>query len=144
MRTLKTPLLLALLLIASCSKKIPSLQVPDAVQASFNSRYGAVTDTKWELASTGFIAVFAAGQHPTKAYFDSAGNWDKTETELKSSELPLVIMKTVTNAFAGNKIKKALQVERSSGESTYILSLKMRNQIQDIEFSATGVILNEK
>jgi hypothetical protein len=136
---------LALLMIASCCEKVHLLQIPDSVQTSFGSRYPGVVDVKWESADdNGFIAVFSTGQHLTRAHFESTGTWNKTETELKPSEIPLVIMETIKNAFGGSKIFKSVKVESNSGELTYILSLKRRNKIKEVEFSSIGVILREK
>ena len=45
----------------------------------------------------------------SKAYFDENGRWIKTETELLSSELPSVMVKTVVGAYKGNSIFKVAE-----------------------------------
>jgi len=146
MRTSTTVLyILMFYIIVSCNKKTSLSGIPEAVQDSFRLRYSLAENIAWESTdNNGFVAVFTSDQHITRVYFDNTGNLNSTETELNSSEIPLVIMETVKSAFGGRKIKKSIKVENSSGESTYILTLKRGKDIREVEFSTIGVIMREK
>ena len=131
-------------IILSCGRNNPVIQVPDAAKTSFVSRYGTDTEVKWmKTKENDYQAVFTSGQHPVTAYYDRNGNWQKTETELRSNELPQVIMETVKNTYRGSTISKCFQVEKNTGENTFLIQMKRRNKAQEVELSSGGVILRQ-
>jgi hypothetical protein len=87
------------------------------------------------------VASFTISGHPSKSYFDGDGMWIKTETELISSELPSVIVKTVLGAYKGSTISKSLKIDEIEKETIYRLSLKSGGNISEVELTPGGVIL---
>ncbi|HJZ39560.1 MAG TPA: PepSY-like domain-containing protein [Bacteroidales bacterium] len=131
--------------IFSCVGNNPVIKVPEAAQRSFVSRYGTDKEVQWKkTGENDYQAVFQSGHQPAVAFYDRNGNWLKTETELKSNELPLVIVETVKNAFRGSSISKSFQVEKNSGENTFLISLKRGNRVREVELSSGGVILSDE
>jgi len=99
-------------------------------------------DIRWEsLGQDSIQASFLLDGHPTTAYFDGKGNWLRTETELLPSEVPAVIISTVTGAFHGRSIAKTLQIDESGKELIYRLYLKKGRQVSTVDLNTHGVIL---
>jgi len=133
--------MVSLFLAAGCSRQKTIVPPPNVV-AAFESRFGNDVIAKWELsADKVYVASFILSDHPVKSYFDENGKWNKTETELLSSELPTVIVRTVLHAYGGKSISKSLQVEELDKETIYRLSLKRGGSITEVEFTPGGVIL---
>jgi|WetSurMetagenome_2_1015567.scaffolds.fasta_scaffold115904_2 hypothetical protein len=131
-----------LILIASCTGKNSSPKPAQAVLTSFETQYGKEQGVQWELSGdTISMASFKYDGHPVKAYFEKKGNWLKSETELSSSEIPEVVIKTVVNAYRGSSIYRTLQVDESGKGRTYRLSLKSGRQVSLVCFSSDGVIV---
>jgi hypothetical protein len=132
-----------LFLAASCGEKKTSVTPSHEVVTSFETRFGKGSGARWEISGqTIFEARFKRNHHAIKAYFDKKGNWLKTESELSSSELPSVVVKTIAGAYKGNNISKVLLVEKPGESSTYRLFLKSGRQLSTIDLTTDGVILN--
>jgi hypothetical protein len=134
-------LILGILLVAGCSRQ-KSFNPSSKIIASFESKFGKDIPAKWELSSDKIIvANFTISGHPSKSYFDGNGRWIKTETELISSELPSVIVKTVLGAYKGSTISKSLKIDEIEKETIYRLSLKSGANKTEVELTPGGVIL---
>jgi hypothetical protein len=131
-----------MMLESSCGRNSSITPTP-AVIASFEMKFGKDRDVRWKISDqSDYQAVFNQDQHPVVVYFNKNGNWLKTETELLSSELPAVILRTIVNAFKGNSIRKAYQVEKPDEGKTFRLILKSGRQLSTIDLTTDGVILN--
>jgi hypothetical protein len=134
-------LLLSLFFASGCSRQ-KTIVPPPNVAAAFESRFGNEVDVMWELsADEVYVASFVLSDQPVKSYFDENGKWNKTETEILSSELPTVLVRTVLHAYGGKSISKAQKVEELDKETIYRLSLKRGGSITEVEFTPGGVIL---
>jgi hypothetical protein len=134
-------LILSLMLVAGCVHKNRVSPSPE-VLASFESRFGKDVSSKWELSDDQlYIANFTFSAHHTKSFFDKNGSWIKTETELASSELSSVIVKTVLGAYKGYNISKSLKIDEKEKETIYRLSLSRGGKITDVELNSGGVIM---
>jgi hypothetical protein len=135
-------IMMCLMVAAGCSNKKTVTPAP-AVLTSFESLFGKNTRVSWEVTDRKtYLASFTHDGHPAKSYFDESGKWLKTETELISSELPPVIVKTVVGAYNGSTIFKSFQVEDPESGTIYRLTLKRGRQVTDIRLSAGGVMLD--
>jgi hypothetical protein len=129
---------------AGCSDHNSSVKPSPPVLTSFESRFGKEIRTQWEFTGQKiFMASFQLAGRPVNAFFEEKGKWLKTETELRSSELPAVIVKTVTGAFKGSSIHKSLQVDDPDNGITYRLSLKRGGKITEVGFTSGGVIISD-
>ncbi len=133
--------ILNLFLFAGCTNRNTINPSPE-VNASLESKFGKDANAKWELsADRSYIAKLNVSGHPVKAYFTENGKWIKTETELISSELPSVIVKTVLGAYKGSSISKSLLIDESGKESVYRLSLVRGGKRTEVDLTTGGVIL---
>ena len=134
-----------LVLAASCGEKRSSITPTPAVITSFKAHFGKEPKARWEISGqSSYEASFKQDHHAIKAYFDKNGNWLKTESELSSSELPSVVVKTIAGAFNGNSISKVLLIEKSGEATTYRLFLKSGRHLSTVDLTTDGVILNSR
>jgi hypothetical protein len=131
-------------LLSACSGKPQTTDIPASVKDSLSTMFATSGKANWEVTS-GFRykARFLSDNKEVVASFDSTGKWLKTEIEMEASELPAVIVKTVTGAFYGNGITKAMKVEKPDSGITYEIFLKRRYNISPLVLSSGGVILNK-
>ena len=133
------------LVMLACGKDKTILQVPDAVQSACIVKYGEISDATWSsLADTIFVITFIKETRNTHAFFNNLGQWLKSETELKSSELPAAVVNTITYVFPGRSISKALYVEKKDAEAIYLLSLKRGRHVEEVKLSTLGAVLDEE
>jgi len=131
--------------IFACGKDKTSIQVPEEVLSACVLKYGDIKNAAWtSVADTVFVSSFVLERHAVSAFFDRTGRWLKSETELRSSELPLVVVQTVINVFGGRKIKMARLVYINNADPVYILSLKRGGKVEEITLSTGGVVLEDR
>ena len=130
------------LLFFSCGDRKSRIDPPQAVMTNFETLFGKYADLRWESSGQEiFQASFIREGHSTTAYFDGQGNWMKTETELMPSEVPSVIISTVSGAFHGAGITKALQIAEPGKEEIFRLFLKRGGQVSTVDLNTSGVIM---
>lgn len=131
-----------LLLFFSCGDGKSRIDPPQTVVKNFETLFGKHADVRWESPGQDiFQASFIREGHPATAYFDGQGSWMKTETELMPSEVPSVIISTVSGAFRGAGITKALQIAEPGKEEIFRLFLKRGGQISTVDLNTSGVIM---
>jgi hypothetical protein len=129
------------MLLPACGGKKSRVEPPQIIQSNFETRFGRNDDVIWKASGQDeFQASFTRDGHPTNASFDGQGNWLRTETELLPSEVPSVIISTVTGAFHGSGITKAIQIEASGKDMIYRLILKKGRQLSTVDLNTQGVI----
>jgi hypothetical protein len=134
-----------LILAASCGEKKSSVMPTPSVITNFEAHFGKELKASWKISGqSNYEASFNKDHHDIKAYFDKSGNWLKTESELSSSELPSVLVRTIAGAYKGNSISRVLVVEKSGEETTYRLFLKSGRQLSTVDLTTDGVILNNR
>jgi hypothetical protein len=133
-----------MLVMFACGKERTIVQVPDAVQSAYLIKYGEINGATWtSVADTIFVSTFIKETRSTQAFFNHLGQWLKSETELKSSELPAAVVQTITYVFPGRSISKALYVENKDAQATYLLSLKRGRHVEEVRLSTLGALLDE-
>ena len=93
--------------------KVPKVNVPENVSASFKSQYAVVDNNKWSKNYSGnFIADFtnASSQKQTVEY-DAAGQIIKTKTFFDVTALPQNITTALQTNYADAKVTEATKVE---------------------------------
>lgn len=81
-------------LVVSCAKYEDG-RLEKSIRQLFNSMYPEAKDIEWEREGAYWNVSFETGNHPNRveheAWFDTAGNWLMTETELYLSSVPQAI-----------------------------------------------------
>jgi len=119
--------------------------VPQEVLSSCILKYGDIGNAVWtSVADTVYVAAFIYERHTVNAFFDQTGRWLKSETKLKSSEVPAAVVNTVTFVYPGRSISKACYVEKADEETTYMLTLKRGRNVEEVELSTLGAVIDNE
>lgn len=117
---------------------------PKTVTDNFNSKFSGATKVKWDQEEENeWEAEFKMNGEKMSASFDSAGKWLETESEIKKSDLPGVVLSAVNNEFEGWKIEGIEKLE-SPEFNGYELSVEKGKQEFEVKVSAEGKIISKK
>lgn len=99
---------LSLLALASC-EKYEDGRPSKAVRNEFKSMYPDARDIEWEVEAGYWAVSFETGKAPDvkerTAWYDAAGNWIRTKTEIPVSALPQEIKNYISgSSYAGATI----------------------------------------
>ena len=150
-------LLCAVAGICACSDDShgPGHATPQAEQALL-AKYPTATDISWHYKHGYYIADFlsaatraaAPGLLERKAWFDAAGKWYMTETELPFAMLP----EAVRNAFSAGEyaawhVDDVDMIEREGAETVYVIQVEDKSAgIEtevDLYYSPDGVLVKK-
>jgi hypothetical protein len=96
----------AAMALFSCEKYEDGRPAKD-VRTEFNKMYPGAKDVEWEGWGGNWLVSFETGTPPNdidhEAWYDAAGNWLRTETEIFANALP----QSVKDALAGSEYASA-------------------------------------
>lgn len=118
------------------------VKVPSQVQTAFSERFPDATRVEWDRRGSYLVADFYDGGYDTDAWFDTAGVWYMTETEIPYQMLP----EAVRTAFAASeygtwKVDGVEKVERRDMEPLYVIDAEYGDAEYDLYYSEDGVLL---
>ncbi len=126
------------------AQKISTDKVPAAVTSAFKTKFPTVTKATWEMESkTEFEANFKLNGIETSANFDNSGKWLETETELKTTALPVAIQSTLKKDFVGFKINEASKIESVKHGKCYEAEIEKGEESFDVLFTSDGKVLSK-
>ncbi len=124
------------------AQKISSSDVPAPVNEIFKSKFSIAEKVTWSLDYDKYKAEFNVSKFEYTVTFSQEGKWLKTETFLKSSELPKVIKEKLAKEYgelSDYKIEDPEKVETSDsityemevikGDSTYKMIISENGEI---------------
>lgn len=123
--------------------EIPKGGVPDEVKEAFAKKYPGENDPDWHLDKNGnYEAKFKKKGIHYRADFTPKGAWVETETNIKEKDLPDAVKKVMKEKYDDFKISEIEKVESSAKGLFYDVEFKVNGSKQDVEFNASGQILN--
>jgi hypothetical protein len=127
-----------------CMGGIQQNKVPAGVLNSFKSRFPAATHVRWSMEDTAsYEADFISNYQKQSALFTKQGVWFETEKSIRTSDLPLTIIQTITNGFPGFTISSVDQVENPEKGLFYDIVIKGGKEQYEVKLSTYGVILDK-
>ncbi len=131
---------------ALSAQKITLDKVPAPVASAFKSKYPAVTHANWMMENGGknYAAEFMVNTSRQTASFNPAGGWLKTDTSIKTAEIPAVVKETITKQFAGYTLGSASKMENADHGAGFDVELTKGKDIVDVTLSAKGVVMNQE
>ncbi len=91
----KILMIAAIALLAVSCEKYDDGRPEKSVRNEFNSMYADAKDVEWDRDGTWWKVSFETGTRPNRieheAWYDDAGNWIMTETDMLLSSVPQVI-----------------------------------------------------
>lgn len=134
---------LSIAVLATNAQDIPQSQVPAPVVNGFQQQFKNTTDVKWEKKKDHYEVKFEINKINHKAKIDAAGKIVKHDTDIKHTELPAAIQKTIAAQFAGYTIKDPEKVEEG-GKVTYKVELKKDKDEKKLIFGTDGTVISNK
>ena len=131
---------------ASEESKLTSKQVPQPVHEAFQKAYPAAKGVKYEEESAdGKIAYevkFKDNRKELEVLYSADGALIETEEEIKISELPDAVVKSIKKAHPHAKLKEAEKILNPDGTVRgYEVEIKDGKKWLELELDASGVIL---
>lgn len=134
-----------LLVFSVFSQKINSDKVPAKVLSAFKESFPDATKIKWVIEDkNNYEAEFKMHKQEQSVVYNTDGNWIETEIEIKKSELPESIRKTLKAQFPEYKIEEASLIEDVAHGKGFEVEIEKGEQTIEIRFSATGGIIDKK
>lgn len=137
----RTLFIMAVLVISlvACAQKPPK-----AVTDNFNSKFSGATKIKWDQEEENeWEAEFKMNGEKMSVSFDNAGKWMETESELKKSDLPGIVLSAINQEFEGWKIEGIEKLD-SPDFTGYELSVEKGKQEFEVQVSPDGKIISKK
>ena len=137
---MKQLLLIALSIFAitttSCSQKV---NVPPDVTKAFNGKYPDATNIKWGKESAKeYEAEFKLNGSNVSANFGTDGTWVETETVIKVTDLPAVVVTAIKKNYPGAVITMAEKLEQPGNKLFYETTIKVKGKKKTLELNADG------
>ena len=120
-------------------------KIPAEVTDSFRSRFDKATQVSWSDNLTSFQASFKLGDETLKAYYDSKGEWLKTEKSSAFEALPADIQDGYKKSkYTDWTVKDVMYVEEKDKQPRYRVQVrKSELQKRNLYFSTTGQLLED-
>jgi hypothetical protein len=128
------------------AQKISSSDVPAPVNETFKSKFSIAEKVIWSLDYDKYKAEFNVSKFEYTATFSQDGKWLKTETFLKSSELPKVIKEKLAKEYgelSDYKIEDPEKVE-TSDSVTYEMEVIKGDSTYKMVISENGEIISKE
>ena len=138
--------LVSLVLMSSCEKDddIHWSDLPQAVVATFESKYPDAGRVEWEKKRGYYVVEFWNQQVETQAWFEKNGNWCMTETDLGRSvaSLPEAVQHALAESrYSTWKVDDLDRYERLN-DTFYLVEVEMAGQRdRDLFFAPDGTLL---
>lgn len=139
-------LLIGGIVIGSCSKNDNDKDQPNAlVLKSFNEMFPGSSQVSWDMDDGYYVADFYNAQHNTEAWFNSAGTWLLTETDLTLNTLPMAVIdnfkKSIYYDWETDDIEK---IDRSGvKDAAYTIEVKLGETEMKLVYNAAGELIRE-
>lgn len=138
-----TVLVAAAFVLQSCDKN--DLLTPSGnneVESAFVMMYNDVTRAEWEKKGEYWTVDFRKNNKEMEAWFNQAGEWFLTETDIRFDELPEAI-KTAFRAseYKDWRIDDVDMIERKEMETSYVLEIEQGKQDCDLYYSPDGTLV---
>jgi hypothetical protein len=120
-------------------------KIPAEVTDSFRTRFDKASQVTWSDNLTSFQASFKLGNENLRAYFDSKGEWLKTEKNYDFEALPADIQDGYKKSkYTDWAVKEVLYVEEKDKQPRYRVQVRKSDfQKRNLYFSATGQLLDD-
>lgn len=137
--------LVALLSISTYARQKTAPKIPTAVMNAFKAKFPKVVKPTWEVEKADeYEAEFTVNGTAQSAKFDKTGKWLKTETDIKTSELPKAVTQSVAKHFTAFKITEASKVESAKYGNGYEVEIMKAKELYDVLLNAKGEVLHKE
>lgn len=141
----KISLLIALAIVVFTNQShAQDTNVPKKVMKAFTQKFSNATDVEWEKENKSeWEAEFKVNGKEYSANFATDGTWKETEHEIKDSEIPALVKKSIVNNFPGYEIEEAEMAETPKGK-VYEFELEKGKEELEVVINASGTVLKKE
>lgn len=129
------PMMMAVISLSACAQKTT---VPGVVKTAFSKSFPGVS-AKWDKEGEKYEANFKRNGSTISALFTADGGMLESETDIKKSELPTVVLTYVNSHYKGKAIKEAAKITKADGTVNYEAEVDGK----DVIFDSNGNFLKE-
>jgi len=127
------------------AQKLTLDKVPAPVASAFKSKFPTVTHANWKMEDgKNYVAEFSMNNAFESAKFNPSGGWLKTDTSIKTTEIPTAVKETITKQFTGYTIGTASKMENADHGNGYEVELSKGKDMVDVVLSAKGVVMSQE
>lgn len=109
---------------------------------AFNSKYPKAERVEWEQKHDYYVAEYHDNNMESEAWFDQAGKWMMTETNMKYNQLPQAIRTHFEQSSYSNWKKDDVdKIERVGMQPVYIIEIEKEGQDTDLYYNANGQLV---
>ena len=139
-------LLIGGVVVGSCSKNDDDKDQPNnLVLNSFNEMFPGASQVSWDMDDGYYVADFYNAQFNAEAWFNTAGSWLLTETELSLDALPAAVMDNFNKSIYYNwEIDEVSKIERAGiKEPTYTIEVQLGDTEMKLVYNMAGELISE-
>ena len=139
-------LLIGGVVIGSCSKNSDSRDLPnDLVLHTFNEMFPGASQISWDTDDNYYVADFYNAQFNAEAWFNSAGTWLLTETELMLNALPVAVIDNFKKSvYYDWEIDEVYKLDRAGvKDPTYIIEVELQEVDVKLVYNMDGALIRE-
>jgi hypothetical protein len=121
-------------------------KIPAEVTDSFKAQYANASQVTWSDNLTNFQATFKLGNDNVRAYYNSKGEFIKSEKNITFNELPVEVKDGFKKSkYAEWTVKDIRYVAEKGKQTQYRLQVIRNNDIirKNLIFSTTGQMLDD-
>ncbi len=134
-------MLTGIFFLTACGQKN---EVPQAVKTAFNQKFSKATKVKWENEDENeWEAEFKMDGKEYSATFDSKGKWMETEYEIKKSEIPDAVKRTIKSKFSEYEMEEAEVSENADG-TFYEVKFETDEKDMEVVFKTDGTVVKKE
>ena len=130
--------LVATIGLAARAQKLDASKVPAAVKAAFAKQYPGAT-AGWEKENGKYEVNFKLNGNTMSALYETNGNLQETEMDIKVSDLPATVQAYVKEHYKGKVVKEAAKITKADGTVNYEAEVNGK----DVIFDTNGKFIKE-
>ena len=126
------------IVMASCNNK--QSYRPDAkIVNAFNTKYPKASKIEWKEKKGYYVAKFYDNNTETEAWFDNAGKWVMTESDIRYNALPQAIRNDFERSMSKNWKRDDIdKIERAGMQPVYVIEIEKEGQDTDLYYNENG------
>ena len=119
-------------------------KVPLIVTKAFSVKFPSIQKVAWEQEDVNvYEAEYMENGQEHSVLFDLQGNWIRTETELKNSELPTAIQNALASHFPGFKLEEVEKIEDPLLGTYYTFEIENRKEEYHMSYKENGELIRK-
>jgi hypothetical protein len=139
MKSIKSKLIILIVLLFSVSVFAQEAKVPKEVKAAFNKLYPNAKDVKWDKeGDEEFEASFVEGTTHISVVFDEEGDVEETETEIEVKSLSKPILDFIAKNYVGYNITEAAKIVDDENNVIFESEVTKGKKKEDLLFDVNG------